>query len=231
MDSPSSTAQMLTLVLDALPMRVFWKDTESRLLGCNLGFAQDAGVSAPGDLIGGTHFEFYLPDQAQAYRADDLEVMTSGRAKLGFEEQLLLESGETVWVETNKLPLMDAEGVVIGLLATYNDITPRHRATEDLVRRVDELTIARDIAVAAAAAKSRFVENMSHELRAPLQSIIDGAEFVLSDPNGTSARETSAILVSARHLLDLVGGMLAAAQFAADDTQIVNHENTRSVAA
>ena len=119
---------MLNLVLDALPVGLFWKDRDSKLLGCNRKFAEDSGVANPADMVGKTNFHFYPPAQAEAYRADDLEVITTERAKLDIEESLLLSTGQTAWVETNKVPLRNATGEVIGILGTYRDVTEIHRA-------------------------------------------------------------------------------------------------------
>ena len=105
-----SDKQMLSLVLNALPVSMFWKDCNSRILGCNQKFAEDSGALLPAELIGKTNFDCYPIEQAEAYRADDLEVMTSGRAKLGIEESLLLATGETVWIETNKVPMRNTAG-------------------------------------------------------------------------------------------------------------------------
>jgi diguanylate cyclase (GGDEF)-like protein/PAS domain S-box-containing protein len=122
---------MLALVLDALPVGLFWKDRDSRILGCNQKFADDSGVSNPADMIGKTNFDFYPTEQAEAYRTDDLEVMTTGRSKLGIEEPLLLATGNTAWVETNKVAMRNDACEVIGVLATYHDVTERHRASEE----------------------------------------------------------------------------------------------------
>lgn len=137
---------MLAAVLDALSVAMFWKDRESRILGCNQKFAEDSGVASPADIIGKTNFDFYPKAQADAYRADDLEVITSGVPKLGIEEPLLLPSGETAWVETNKAPLRNSAGEIIGLLATYRDITERRKAADERVRMALELAGARQAA-------------------------------------------------------------------------------------
>ena len=48
---------MLRLVLDAIPVRVHWKDVRSVYRGCNRRFAQDAELSSPEALVGKTDFD------------------------------------------------------------------------------------------------------------------------------------------------------------------------------
>jgi len=121
---------LLTQVLDALPVRIFWKDRESRYVGCNKLFAADAGVDDPQEFVGKSDFYFYHPDQAKAFRDDDADVMYSGRAKLGIVEKIVHESGQVQWVETNKFPMRDAAGVVVGVIGMYQDVTVRVLADE-----------------------------------------------------------------------------------------------------
>ncbi|HDQ45961.1 MAG TPA: PAS domain S-box protein, partial [bacterium] len=124
--------RLLQDVLDTVPARVFWKDRESRYLGCNLAFARDAGLQSPDDLIGKTDFEMTWRDQAEQYRADDKEVIESGPPKLGYEEPETTPDGGLIWLRTNKVPLRDAGGGIIGVLGTYEDITEQKRADEAL---------------------------------------------------------------------------------------------------
>lgn len=149
LNTPLTAESMLAAVLDALSVGMFWKDRESRILGCNQRFAEDSGGTGPEDIIGKTNFDFYPKEQADAYRADDLEVMSTGLAKLGIEEPLLLPTGETAWVETNKAPLRNAAGEIIGLLATYRDVTERRKAGDERVRMALELAAARQAAASS----------------------------------------------------------------------------------
>jgi PAS domain S-box-containing protein len=119
------SAETLALVIDALPVRIFWKDRESRIIGCNKLYAADCGATAPEDVIGKTDYYYHHGEQARAFRIDDAQVMASGEPKLGILEQLTLESGETRWLETNKVPLRDHAGQIIGVLGTYQDVTDR----------------------------------------------------------------------------------------------------------
>ncbi|MDD5655698.1 MAG: PAS domain-containing protein [Elusimicrobia bacterium] len=127
-----SSSRMLKLVLDNIPQRVFWKDRDSVYLGGNPAFARDCGFSDPEQLIGKTDFETISAPMAETYRSDDKRVMETGLPKLGYEEPQLAPDGGRKWLRTNKLPLRDAEGRVIGVLGTYEDITERKRAERAL---------------------------------------------------------------------------------------------------
>jgi two-component system, cell cycle sensor histidine kinase and response regulator CckA len=126
--------QMLQLVLDTVPERVFWKDRNSVFVGCNAAFARDAGLDDPADLIGRTDDDMVWRDNAARYRADDREVMDSGVAKVSYEEPQIRADGTESWLRTSKLPLRDAGGTVMGILCTYEDITDQKRAEQALRR-------------------------------------------------------------------------------------------------
>jgi PAS domain S-box-containing protein len=90
---------------------------------------RNAALGSMAELVGKTDFDMpWATTEAEAYRADDLAVMVSGEAKLGTIETLHRQDGTTIWVETNKLPLRNLAGEVIGLLGTYQDITDRRTA-------------------------------------------------------------------------------------------------------
>jgi PAS domain-containing protein len=71
---------MFQLVLDTIPQRVFWKDTDSVYVGCNAALAHDAGFDDPSQLIGLTDYDMSWKPTADRYRADDHEVMETGSA-------------------------------------------------------------------------------------------------------------------------------------------------------
>jgi PAS domain S-box-containing protein len=126
--------RMLRLVLDTIPVRVFWKDLECRYLGCNQAFAADAGLSSPASLIGKDDYEMTWRDQADLYRSDDQAVMASGQARIDYEEPQTTPAGQTIWLQTGKVPMRDIHENIIGVLGTYQDITERKHAMEELRR-------------------------------------------------------------------------------------------------
>ena len=119
----------LKTVLDTFPLSIFWKDRESSYIGVNQNFAQDAGFKEAIEIAGLTDFDMpWAETEAQDYRADDQEVMTLGIPKLGIIETQIQADGTQVWIETNKLPLRDLDGNVIGVMGTYQDISDRKQA-------------------------------------------------------------------------------------------------------
>jgi PAS domain S-box-containing protein len=123
--------EMLRLVIDNIPQRVFWKDIHSVYLGCNMNFARAAGADRPEDIVGKTDYDLaWTRAEADAYRRDDREVMDNDRPRYHIIEPQMQADGRQSWLDTNKVPLHDAQGRVIGILGTYEDITGR-LATEE----------------------------------------------------------------------------------------------------
>lgn len=123
---------LLQVVIDTAPIRVFWKDRQSRYLGCNQAFAMDAGLACPEDIIGRVDQELGWHAEAKLYQADDQAVMSSGQGKLNYEERLTTSDGRLIWLRTSKVPLRDNTGHILGVLGIYDDITEQKRAEEAL---------------------------------------------------------------------------------------------------
>ncbi len=124
--------QMLRLVLDSIPQRVFWKDSNSVYVGCNQPFARDVGVSDPSEVVGKTDYDLASREFADDYVADDRAVIASGRSKLDYEDRQVRPDGDHRWVRVSKAPLLDGEGRVVGVLGAYEDITDKRRAEQAL---------------------------------------------------------------------------------------------------
>ena len=123
---------MLQFVLDNIPQRVFWKDRNINYLGCNRTFASDAGVRDPAEIVGKNDFDLSWKETAELHRDDDKRVIEQETPKLNFEEPLGRPDGSRAWLRTNKVPLRDRAGRVIGVLGTYEDITEQRRAEQAL---------------------------------------------------------------------------------------------------
>ncbi|MFM0465895.1 sensor domain-containing protein [Paraburkholderia strydomiana] len=125
--------QMLEAVIDNIPQRIFWKDLESRYLGCNMAFARDGGLSYPEQVVGKSDADMPWRAFAELLSAHDKEVIDTGVPKMNFEVDMVIDGVHRTTV-TSKLPFTDGEGRVIGVLGSYTDITERKRA--DLALRL-----------------------------------------------------------------------------------------------
>lgn len=129
---PAEPKSILKLVLDAIPVRVFWKDRTLAFLGCNPLFAEDAGLTTPDEVIGKTDYDMPWKDQADLYRSDDRQVIETGTPRIGYEEPQTTPTGRTIWLRTSKIPLRDDEGRIIGVMGAYEDITERKQSEHAL---------------------------------------------------------------------------------------------------
>ena len=138
-----ASRQITEGIIDAIPVRVFWKDRNLVFLGCNQAFARDAGFFDPQDLVGKDDFQMSWRPQAELYRADDRQVIESGQPRLLIEESRTASDGKTLTLLTSKIPLRNAQGEITGVLGTYMDVTERKQAEEKL--RASEIRL-REIA-------------------------------------------------------------------------------------
>lgn len=142
----ADSRNLLQTIIDTTPVRVFWKDKDLRYLGCNPAFARDAGEPNPQDIIGKDDYQLSWKENAELYRADDRQVMSSGIPKLFYDEPQTKTDGNTIWLRTSKVPLWNDKQETIGVLGIYEDIT-EHKHTE-LALQLSEANLKRAQAVA-----------------------------------------------------------------------------------
>jgi two-component system cell cycle sensor histidine kinase/response regulator CckA len=129
-----ASQQIIEGIINAIPVRVFWKDKNLVYLGCNTAFARDAGFADPKDIVGKDDDQMAWRDRAELYRNDDRQVIESGCSKLLIEEPLTTPEGNTVTILTSKVPLRSSKGEISGVIGTFMDITDRKRTELALAR-------------------------------------------------------------------------------------------------
>jgi diguanylate cyclase (GGDEF)-like protein/PAS domain S-box-containing protein len=137
---------VLRTVTDNIPDSIFAKDSEGRYLFANKAFARLHGVSSPDDLLGKTAFDLFPKDRAGELHAVDLEVMKSRGAILESERTAADPAGKVKWLRTTKVPLVDANEHVVGIVGLHRDITQRREAEQQLRQSEANLAAAQRIA-------------------------------------------------------------------------------------
>ncbi|PKP51388.1 MAG: hypothetical protein CVT92_12885 [Bacteroidetes bacterium HGW-Bacteroidetes-1] len=121
----------LESILDHIPGLVFYKDTKNNFIRVNK-FVADAYQKRKEELEGVNLKEFHTAAVAEAYHQDDLAVINSGIAKLNIEEPWETAEGLN-WVSTSKIPFVDSEGKIIGVIGISIDNTERKKANQALL--------------------------------------------------------------------------------------------------
>ena len=126
--------QWLTqMAINNIPQFIFWKDRQSVYRGCNINFARAAGLKDPSEIVGKTDFDLvWKHEEAEFFRIVDRRVMDNKRAEYNIIEPRLQANGKQAWLETNKIPMLNEQGDVIGILGTYEDITEKRKARQAL---------------------------------------------------------------------------------------------------
>lgn len=121
---------LLRTIIESLPAHIYAKDRESRFIACNEMVAQCMGTT-PLEAIGKTDFDFYPPEMAAGFFADEQTLIRSGQPLIEREEMVRDQTtGIMRYFATSKVPFRDDDGNIIGIIGIGRDITERKQADE-----------------------------------------------------------------------------------------------------
>lgn len=124
----NESKRMLQVVLDNIPQRVYWKDLNSNYLGCNKAFIYDSKA----DLLSDESPIMPWAQYIKMTRKTDESVIATGNLISNQEVKLLQVDGVEFWIRENKVPLLDANNQLFGVLGTYEDITKQKESEEEI---------------------------------------------------------------------------------------------------
>ena len=122
--------------------------------------------------------------------------------KFKYNARAKMRTGGYIWGKTVGDIIRDNTGKPVKILAFVTNI-------EREIRQSEELTRAKDEAIAASHAKSEFLANMSHEIRTPMNGILGMAELLSNSNIDDRQREfLNVINNSASALLTIINDIL-----------------------
>jgi PAS domain S-box-containing protein len=186
-------------LVESLPQSIFRKDLDGRFTFGNSRFCAEMGRT-PEELVGRTDSDFFPAPLAAKYRADDLQVIQTGKTFEVVEEHVTPQ-GEKLYVQVIKTPVYDAAGRVIGTQGIFWDVTEKYRAQEDLRLAYSELAAKeKELLHTMAALKSsheeliqaqlqliqaeklesvgRLAAGVAHEVKNPLAILLMGLDYL-----------------------------------------------------
>jgi PAS domain S-box-containing protein len=120
----------INAIFDALPGFVFFKNARFQYVTVNRTF-YEAVQTEPTEIPGKTDYDLFPRNLADKYRADDMEMFRTGEPIYSVEEAMI-RGDEQLVVSTNKVPLKDESGKIIGLVGLGFDISERKQIEEKL---------------------------------------------------------------------------------------------------
>ncbi len=142
----------LQTILDSLPLQIWYKDKNNRLVRVNKRFAEYMGLSKK-DLEGKPLGDLFPPDIALKCWEEDKEVIETGQPKVDILDRHESAQGSR-WFLTSKVPYKDRDGKIIGTINFSSDITERknaetsptdHALLESLVESSDDAIIGKTL--------------------------------------------------------------------------------------
>jgi PAS domain S-box-containing protein len=203
------------LILNSTPGYVYWKNLDSVYIGCNQEFLQVALTDDIRNVIGKTDYTLPWgvdPEIPPKFIKDDQYVISTGNS-IVTEDSLVIKNsrGLTILVRTEKKPLYDKKGKLIGVLGIAVDITDQ-KETERLRLETQNAallekeklitlahTVAHDISSPLSAlnmmmhACDELPESKRNVLKRAIESILDIANNLLSTYRNEEQRTTSEI--------------------------------------
>ena len=166
--SPLGEGEMFDALIYSLPVRIYFKDRDSRFLRCSRDLAIQLGFNDPSEVEGKTDFDLFTDEHANAARADEVRIMESGTPVECLLEKETWKDGHITWVQTTKLPLRNTEGEIVGIFGVSTDVTARIEAEEQiknseafytsLVENLPQMIFRKDIDGKITFANNRFCE-------------------------------------------------------------------------
>lgn len=146
-DCPSEL--MLRSYLEWTPEIVYFKDAASRFLAVSKSKALRHGLTEPAALTGKSDFDFFSEEHAWTARRDELKIIETGESVLGKLEKLAWPDGHESWALSNKMPLRNADGTIVGTFGVSRDVTAVKAMEQALHKTQQELVEASRLAVMA----------------------------------------------------------------------------------
>jgi len=185
---------------------MLWTEQHARLWGLSAMIATTAATTTLSQ-------PYHYRDWAERIHADDLPRVETElhrciaeRSPFEIEYRIVWPDDSVHWIACRGVSHYDVQGQPHRVLGVVMDITDRKRD-------VEQLTAAKAAAEAANQAKSRFLANISHELRTPMNAILGMIDITLSkaaDPTVQDCLQTAK--GSADLLLTLLDGLLDSAK-------------------
>lgn len=130
-DAAMRERSMLRTLIDTLPDLIWLKDAKGVYLACNHRFEQFFGANEQ-EIVGKTDYDFVDKALADFFRAHDRAAMEKKAPSVNEEEITFAADGHRELLKTTKIPMLDENSQLIGVLGIGHDTTQQKMADQAL---------------------------------------------------------------------------------------------------
>ena len=132
---------LLRLVIENVPLQVYFKDFESRFVLANRRMAAWMGLADARQLLGKHDRDFFASEHWQQAADDERRIIDTGEPMLGMLEKETWPGRPDTWVLTSKFPWRDRYGTVRGTFGVSSDVTELVEAQQQSALLAAELKV------------------------------------------------------------------------------------------
>jgi PAS domain S-box-containing protein len=123
---------LLHTLMDNIPDTIYFKDRFSRYTRINRAQARFLGLTDPTEAVGKTDADFQPPELSGKFFFEEQDLLQTGQPLIDRMEYYPTQSGEPRWLSATKVPIVDPDGHILGLVGISRDVTERRRAERRL---------------------------------------------------------------------------------------------------
>ncbi len=121
---------LLHILMENIPHLIYFKDSASRYTRINEAQVANLGIGGAKEALGKTDFDYYPPELAREFYADEQRIIQTGRPLIDKVERQTGVDATERWLSSTKVPIADKDGQITGIVGVSRDITERKRAEE-----------------------------------------------------------------------------------------------------
>jgi PAS domain S-box-containing protein len=125
---------LMDALMDNIPDSIYFKDLQCRLVKVSHKMLQDLNLDDVSQIKGKTDVELFGEEFGRKTLDEDLQLMETAKPIVGLIESRRLEDGGVNWTLTNKVPIHDESGKIIGLVGITREINELIKAQEERER-------------------------------------------------------------------------------------------------
>lgn len=147
------------------------------------------------------------------------EIVSHGLTHYRVEMKVHTIIGEKKWIRETSIPLKDKSGNVIGIMGILHDVTEKRRVMAYLAEASEKADESDRL-------KNAFLQNISHEVRTPLNAIVGFSALLCEPQEGYQHNMEFVNLInnSTDHFLEIMDNILEISRIDAGSVSLIQSE-------